>query len=60
MGMSEIEEDLPKKYYCELCKPLDHRKTLRALKCGEQIWKLREEQSWEGQVVVDFRNKIQA
>ncbi len=31
-------EDIPKDYFCELCKPEDHRELLQSLARGEKLW----------------------
>jgi hypothetical protein len=38
MGMSVYGEDLPKEYFCEICKPEDHKELLGAISRGERIW----------------------
>jgi hypothetical protein len=41
MGISERDEELPEKYYCEVCKPAAHRELLGAMKRGERPWAAR-------------------
>ncbi|KAF2999642.1 hypothetical protein E8E14_006522 [Neopestalotiopsis sp. 37M] len=38
MGMSVFDEDLPKEYFCEQCRPEDHKELLAATAKGEQLW----------------------
>ncbi|KAK6193114.1 hypothetical protein LQW54_012793 [Pestalotiopsis sp. IQ-011] len=38
MGMSVFDEDLPKEYFCEQCRPEDHKELLAAIAKGEQLW----------------------
>ena len=42
MGLSTDDEDLPDTYFCEQCKPEDHKETLAALAKGEPIWETRQ------------------
>ncbi|KAK0640801.1 hypothetical protein B0T16DRAFT_202349 [Cercophora newfieldiana] len=41
MGMSQYSEDLPKKYFCEQCRPEDHKETVAAIARGEKPWEAR-------------------
>jgi hypothetical protein len=41
MGVSEDDDELPEKYYCEQCRPSDHRPLLAAIKRGEKPWEAR-------------------
>ena len=41
MGMSQYSEDLPKEYFCELCKPENHQELLNGMKNGERPWEAR-------------------
>ncbi|CCC12561.1 unnamed protein product [Sordaria macrospora k-hell] len=41
MGMSQYSEDLPKEYFCELCKPENHQELLNGIKNGERPWEAR-------------------
>ncbi|KAK4228667.1 SPOC domain-containing protein [Podospora fimiseda] len=41
MGLSEYDEDLPKLYYCELCKPENHKELLAGIAKGEKPWETR-------------------
>jgi hypothetical protein len=38
MGLSQFVEDLPKKYFCEQCRPDDHKELLAAIARGEKPW----------------------
>ena len=38
MGLSDDDDMLPEKYYCELCKPKDHKELLDAMARGEKPW----------------------
>ncbi|MCJ1400579.1 hypothetical protein MMC11_003785 [Xylographa trunciseda] len=42
MGISEDPEDLPEQYFCEQCKPEDHKELLDAIARGETPWVERE------------------
>ena len=44
MGISENAADLPEHYFCEQCKPEDHRELLAAVARGEKPWEEREAQ----------------
>ena len=44
MGMSVYSEDLPKDYYCEQCKPENHRELLEGMARGERPWEERRRQ----------------
>ena len=41
MGMSQYKEDLPNAYFCELCRPQNHKELLEAVKKGEKLWEAR-------------------
>ena len=41
MGISLDPDDLPDKYFCEQCKPADHKELLAAIKRGEKPWEER-------------------
>ena len=41
MGISENDDELPEKYYCEICRPSAHRELLSAMKKGERPWEER-------------------
>ncbi|CAK7229043.1 Transcription factor bye1 [Sporothrix curviconia] len=41
MGMSVYSEDLPKDYYCEVCKPENHKELLDGMARGEKPWEER-------------------
>lgn len=47
MGLSIFTEDLPKEYYCEECKPADHKVTLDAIRKGEKPWEDRQRKRQE-------------
>ncbi|KAK8030260.1 hypothetical protein PG993_011551 [Apiospora rasikravindrae] len=38
MGMSIFDDDLPKEYFCEQCKPEDHKELLDGMERGEEPW----------------------
>ena len=42
MGVSDDEDEIPDNYWCEKCKPEDHRETLAAIERGENIWEERQ------------------
>ncbi|CAK7564333.1 MAG: Transcription factor bye1 [Sporothrix epigloea] len=44
MGMSVYSEDLPKEYYCEQCKPENHKELLEGIERGEKPWEERRRQ----------------
>jgi hypothetical protein len=41
MGMSQYTEDLPKEYFCELCRPENHKELLAGVAKGEKPWEAR-------------------
>ncbi|KAL2161846.1 hypothetical protein VTH06DRAFT_7630 [Thermothelomyces fergusii] len=41
MGMSQYTEDLPKEYFCELCRPENHQELLAGIAKGEKPWEAR-------------------
>lgn len=41
MGMSQYTEDLPKEYFCEQCRPENHKELLDGMKKGEKPWEAR-------------------
>ena len=41
MGMSQYTEDLPKEYFCELCRPENHQELLEGIERGERPWETR-------------------
>jgi len=41
MGMSQYSEDLPKEYFCELCRPENHEELLSGIERGEKPWEAR-------------------
>ena len=42
MGLSEDEDEIPEEYFCERCKPQNHKETLAAIAKGEKIWEARQ------------------
>lgn len=38
MGQSIFEEDLASKYFCEQCRPADHKELLEGVASGEEPW----------------------
>jgi len=38
MGITEDEDELPEHYFCEQCKPQDHKPLLAAMARGERPW----------------------
>ena len=38
MGMPEDDDDVPDHYFCEECRPEEHKETLAALAEGKKIW----------------------
>ena len=42
MGMPDDDDLLPDSYFCEQCKPHNHKGTLEAMKRGEKPWEERE------------------
>jgi hypothetical protein len=41
VGVSGFEEDIPEYYWCEQCKPEDHKELLEAMARGEKLWEER-------------------
>ena len=41
MGLSEYDEDLPKQYFCEVCRPENHKELLAGIAKGEKPWEAR-------------------
>ena len=41
MGMSQYTEDLPKEYFCEVCRPENHKELLAGIEQGERPWEAR-------------------
>ena len=41
MGMSQYTEDLPKEYFCEQCRPENHKDLLAGIDRGEKPWEAR-------------------
>lgn len=52
MGMSQYSEDLPSEYFCEECRPENHKELLDGLARGVHVWEARrkayEEEEDEG------------
>ena len=44
MEVSTNPDELPDKYYCEQCKPQDHKELLKKIKKGEKPWEERQRQ----------------
>ena len=44
MGMSDDDDELPEKYYCEQCRPKDHKILLAQIARGEKPWEERQRQ----------------
>lgn len=44
MGMSDDDDELPEKYYCEQCRPKDHKELLAQVARGERPWEERQRQ----------------
>ena len=44
MGMSDDDNELPEKYYCEQCRPKDHKELLAQIARGEKPWEERQRQ----------------
>lgn len=44
MGMSDDDDELPEKYYCEQCRPKDHKDLLAQIARGERPWEERQRQ----------------
>lgn len=51
MGVTEDEAKLPEEYYCEQCKPENHKELIAAMKRGEKPWeeKIRRREEEESQ-----------
>ncbi|KAK9778101.1 putative Transcription factor BYE1 [Seiridium cardinale] len=47
MGMSIFDDDLPKEYFCEQCRPDDHKELLAAIARGEKLWLTRRQKHEE-------------
>ncbi|KAK4666287.1 Transcription factor bye1 [Podospora pseudopauciseta] len=41
MGVSQFAEDIPKNYFCEQCKPENHKELLASMERGEKLWETR-------------------
>ncbi|KAK3110618.1 lysyl-tRNA synthetase [Teratosphaeriaceae sp. CCFEE 6253] len=41
MGLPEEDDEVPEHYFCEECRPNEHKETLTALANGEAIWEVR-------------------
>lgn len=42
--MSDDDDELPERYYCEQCRPKDHKKLLAQVARGEKPWEERQRQ----------------
>ena len=42
VGISEEEDEQPDSYFCEQCKPENHKELLDAIQRGEKLWETRE------------------
>ena len=42
--MSDDDDELPEKYYCEQCRPKDHKELLAQIARGEKPWEERQRQ----------------
>ena len=42
--MSDNDDELPEKYYCEQCRPKDHKELLAQIARGEKPWEERQRQ----------------
>ncbi|KAJ9144106.1 Transcription factor BYE1 [Pleurostoma richardsiae] len=49
VGISVYKEDIPDKYYCEQCRPEDHKELLDGIARGEKPWEAREKAHEEEQ-----------
>jgi len=47
-GVSQFVEDIPKHYFCEICKPEDHKLLLEGIARGEKPWEERRRAVDEG------------
>ncbi len=56
MGMSVYSEDLVKDYYCEQCKPENHKELLEGMARGEKPWEERR-RLYEEEKATDKRRK---
>ncbi|ERT02433.1 Transcription factor S-II, central domain containing protein [Sporothrix schenckii 1099-18] len=56
MGMSVYSEDLAKDYFCEQCKPENHKELLEGMARGERPWEERRRQ-YEEEKATDKRRK---
>ncbi|KAH7323092.1 SPOC domain-containing protein [Stachybotrys elegans] len=41
VGVSSYEDEIPDKYYCERCRPEDHKELLEGMARGEKPWEVR-------------------
>ena len=41
MGISSYEDEIPENYWCERCRPEDHKELLEGIKRGEKPWEER-------------------
>lgn len=38
VGVSSFEDEIPENYWCEQCRPQDHKELLEAMERGEHLW----------------------
>jgi len=57
MEMSENDDELPDKYYCEQCHPKDHKELLAKIARGEKPWEERARQREEEEAQKKGRKK---
>ncbi|CAD6500534.1 BgTH12-06244, partial [Blumeria graminis f. sp. triticale] len=54
MGISSYGEDVPDQYFCEQCRPQDHKELLAGIKRGQKLWeerrKIYEQEQAESQI----------
>lgn len=41
VGLARFDEDIPEDYYCELCRPENHKELLEGIARGEKPWEAR-------------------
>ncbi|KAF2397022.1 hypothetical protein EJ06DRAFT_559627 [Trichodelitschia bisporula] len=57
MGITEVEQLLPDKYYCETCHPQDHADLLAAVERGDKPWEERIQKRLEAEKAKKRRSK---
>jgi len=60
MGITVHKEDIPEHYFCEECRPEEHRETLAALAEGQKIWEERTALYEEWSALEEKRKKMSA